>query len=126
LFLGWPPGTAKLVKLSASNVVTKELAYWEVTGQVRFRFPYRTTPEKAWYKRVMHKGYNERIELSGPGAGTAIVRAVDDNKEPVTKEVLLDARGFRIPEAAEGEVQIAHWLEFKLYDSLPYSALGLI
>ena len=126
LFLGWPPGTAKLVKLSASNVVTKELAYWEVTGQVRFRFPYRTTPEKAWYKRVMHKGYNERIELSGPGAGTAIVRAVDDNKEPVTKEVLLDARGFRIPEAAEGEVQIAHWLEFKLYDSLPYNALGLI
>ena len=74
----------------------------------------------------MHKGYNERIELSGPGAGTAIVRAVDDNKEPVTKEVLLDARGFRIPEAAEGEVQIAHWLEFKLYDSLPYNALGLI
>jgi hypothetical protein len=126
LFLGWPPGTAKLVKLSASNVVTKELAYWEVTGQVRFRFPYRTTPEKAWYKRVMHKGYNERIELSGPGAGTAIVRAVDDNKEPVTKEVLLDARGFRIPEAAEGEEQIAHWLEFKLYDSLPYNALGLI
>ena len=126
LFLGWPPGTAKLVKLSASNVVTKELTYWEVTGQVRFRFPYRTTPEKAWYKRVMHKGYNERIELSGPGAGTAIVRAVDDNKEPVTKEVLLDARGFRIPEAAEGEEQIAHWLEFKLYDSLPYNALGLI
>ena len=126
LFLGWPPGTAKLVKLSASNVVTKELTYWEVSGQVRFRFPYRTTPEKAWHKRVMHKGYNERIELSGPGAGTAIVRAVDDNKEPVTKEVLLDARGFRIPEAAEGEVQIAHWLEFKLYDSLPYNALGLI
>ena len=135
LFLGWPPGTAKLVKLSASNVVTKELAYWEVTGQIRFRFPYRTTPEKAWYSRVMHKGYNERIEvfqkdISGnpiPGTGVLkVVRAVDGNKEPVTKEVLLDEEGFRMPEYPPGEPQIAHWLEFKLYDSLPYNALGLI
>ena len=124
LFLGWPPGTAKLVKLSASNVVTKELTYWEVTGQVRFRFPYRTTPEKAWYKRVRHEGYYERITVSG--GGTKIVRAVDDNKEPMTRKVLLDAQGFRLAEAAEGEEQIAHWLEFKLYDSLPYNALGLI
>ncbi len=123
-FLGWPPGTAKLVKLSASNVVTKELAYWEVTGQVRFRFPYRTTPEKAWYKRVRHEGYYERMTVSG--GGTKIVRAVDDNKEPMTRKVLLDAQGFRLAEAAEGEEQIAHWLEFKLYDSLPYNALGLI
>lgn len=124
LFLGWPPGTAKLVKLSASNVVTKELAYWEVTGQVRFRFPYRTTPEKAWYKRVRHEGYYERVTVSG--GETKIVRAVDDNKEPMTRKVLLDAQGFRLAEAAEGEEQIAHWLEFKLYDSLPYNALGLI
>ena len=123
-FLGWPPGTAKLVKLSASNVVTKELAYWEVTGQVRFRFPYRTTPEKAWYKRVRHEGYYERVTVSG--GGTKIVRAVDDNKEPMTRKVLLNAQGFRLAEAAEGEEQIAHWLEFKLYDSLPYNALGLI
>jgi hypothetical protein len=124
LFLGWPPGTAKLVKLSASNVVTKELAYWEVTGQVRFRFPYRTTPERAWYKRVRHEGYYERVTVSG--GGTKIVRAVDDNKEPMTRKVLLDAQGFRLAEAAEGEEQIAHWLEFKLYDFLPYNALGLI
>ena len=124
LFLGWPPGTAKLVKLSASNVVTKELTYWEVSGQVRFRFPYRTTPEKAWHKRVRHEGYYERVTASG--GSTKIVRAVDDNKEPMTRKVLLDAQGFRLAEAAEGEEQIAHWLEFKLYDSLPYNALGLI
>lgn len=125
-FLGWPPGTAKLVKLSASNVVTRQLAYWEVTGQIRFRYPYRTTPEKAWYKRVRHEGYYERIDLSGPGAGSKIVRAVDDNKEPMTRKVLLDAQGYRLAEPPEGEPQIAHWLEFKIYDSLPYNALGLI
>jgi hypothetical protein len=126
LFLNWPPGTAKLMKLSASNVITKDLAYWEVTGQIRFRYPYRTTPEKAWYARARHEGYYERIELSGPGAGTAVVRAVDGNKEPMTRKVLLDAQGFRLAEPEEGEELIAHWLEFQLYDSLPYNELGLI
>lgn len=126
IFLGWPPGTAKLMKLSASNVPNDQGGYWEVSAQIQFRYPYRTTPEKAWYSRVRHEGYYERVELSGPGAGTKVVRAVDANKEPVTKPVLLDGSGFRIPGVEPGEVQTAHWLEFKLYDSLPYSALGLL
>lgn len=126
IFLGWPPGTAKLMKLSASNVPNDQGGYWEVSAQIQFRYPYRTTPEKAWYSRVRHEGYYERVELSGPGAGTKVVRAVDANKEPVTKPVLLDESGFRIPGVEPGEVQTAHWLEFKLYDSLPYSALGLL
>lgn len=126
IFLGWPPGTAKLMKLSASNVPNDQGGYWEVSAQIQFRYPYRTTPEKAWYGRVRHEGYYERVEAVGPGAGTRIVRAVDANKEPVTKPVLLDESGFRIPGVEPGEVQTAHWLEFKLYDSLPYLALGLL
>jgi hypothetical protein len=126
IFLGWPPGTAKLMKLSASNVPNDQGGYWEVSAQIQFRYPYRTVPERAWYSRVRHEGYYERVELSGPGAGTKVVRAVDANKEPVTKPVLLDASGFRIPGVEPGEVQTAHWIEFKLYDSLPYSALGLL
>lgn len=126
IFLGWPPGTAKLMKLSASNVPNDEGGYWEVSAQIQFRYPYRTTPEKAWYGRIRHEGYYERVELSGPGAGTKVVRAVDSNKEPVTKPVLLDENGYRIPGVEPGEQQTAHWLEFKLYDSLPYSALGLL
>ncbi len=126
IFLGWPPGTAKLMKLSASNVPNDQGGYWEVSAQIQFRYPYRTTPERAWYGRVRHEGYYERVEATGPGAGTRIVRAVDANKEPVTKPVLLDGNGFRIPGVEPGEVQTAHWLEFKLYDSLPYLALGLL
>ena len=126
IFLEWPPGTAKLMKLSASNVPNDQGGYWEVSAQIQFRYPYRTTPEKAWYGRVRHEGYYERVEATGPVAGTRIVRAVDANKEPVTKPVLLDENGFRIPGVEPGEVQTAHWLEFKLYDSLPYSALGLL
>ena len=135
IFLGWPPGTAKLMKLSASNVPNDQGGYWEVTAQIQFRYPYRTTPENAWYARVRHEGYYEAIEVFSkdpngdpiPGTGVVkIVRAVDKNKEPMTKPVLLDEEGFRMPVADRGQPQPAHWLEFKLYDSLPYSALGLL
>jgi len=127
LFAGWAPGTARLTKFAAVNVTTKEQAYWEVTAQFQFRFPYRTTAEKAWYSRRRHEGYYERIQLPGPGnTGTKIVRAVDGNKEPVTKPVLLDAQGFRIQTDEPGQPVVANWLEFKKFDTLPFNALGLL
>lgn len=126
IFLDWPPGTARITKYAASNVTTKDQAYWEITAQIQFRFPYRTTAEKAWYSRNRHEGYYERIDLSGPGAGSRIVRAVDGNKEPVTKPVLLDENGYRIPAGEPGQAVQAIWLEFKRFDQLPFNALGLL
>jgi hypothetical protein len=127
-FLGWPPGTAKLMKLSASNVVTPQLAYWEVTGQIRFRYPYRTTNEKAWYRRTRHQGFYKKIEIDDPAnpgeKKNIIVRALKGG-EPTNRPVLLDANGFEIPQTEGQQVQ-AHWLEFKIYNPLPYGALGLL
>lgn len=120
-FLGWPPGTAKLMKLSASNVIDKTIGYWEVNAQIQFRYPYRTTPDKAWYARVRHEGYYERVDMTGPSASSRIVRAVDGNKEPVQRKVLLDEEGYRLADGAD-----PYWLEIKLYDSLPFNALGLL
>jgi hypothetical protein len=122
-FLGWPPGTAKITKLSASLVHSEDMGYWEITAQIQFRYPYRTTPDKAWYARVRHEGFYEKIDV---GTKKAIVRAVDGNKEPMTRKVLLDNNGYRLQPPAEGEQQNAVWLEFKLYDSLPFNALGLL
>ena len=122
-FLGWPPGTAKITKLSASLVHSEEMGYWEITAQIQFRYPYRTTPDKAWYARVRHEGFYEKIDV---GTKKVIVRAVDGNKEPMTRKVLLDNNGYRLQPPAEGEQQNAVWLEFKLYDSLPFNALGLL
>lgn len=118
-FLGWPPGTARITKLSASNVLDTDFGYWEVTASIQFRYPYRTTPDKAWYKRTLHQGFYERVDIAG--GGFRIVRAADKEKKPVTKPVMLDASGYRL---ADGGVP--HYLEFQIFDSLPYNALGLI
>jgi hypothetical protein len=117
-FLGWPPGTARVVKYSGSNVYDATFGYWEVTATIQFRFPYRTTADKAWYSRVRHEGFYEKVTV---GSGTAIVRAADERGEPVTKPVLLDEDGYRVTDPAN-----TYWLEFKKYDSLPFNALGLL
>lgn len=120
IFLGWPAGTARIVKFSASNVIDRNLGYWEVTATIQFRYPYKTTPDKAWYKRILHQGFYERVDLTGP-ANTRIVRAVDQDQMPMNKPVMLDADGYRLAEGAT-----PHYLEFKVFDSLPFSVLGLI
>jgi hypothetical protein len=120
-FLGWPPGTVT-VELSAQNVYDREIGYWKVRGVFYCRRPYRTTSDKAWYARWRHEGFYERVDNAGPGAaGSRIIRAVDGNKEPVTKPVLLDKDGYRIAAGSN-----AYWIENQLYGSLPFNDLGLI
>jgi hypothetical protein len=111
-FLGWPPGTCKLMKLSAQNVIDANFGYWQVTGVFQFRFPYRTTPDKAWYARYVSMGLKQK-DSSGK-----LVPVVDDNKEPTSTPQYLDENG--------RQTTTPYWIERKLYGSLPYNALGLI
>lgn len=114
-FASYPPGTARLVKYNAElKWDDTDNGYWDVSATIQFRYPYNTTNEKAWYARVRHEGYYEKV-------GSIIVRAVDDHQEPVTKPVLLKADGTR-----ETDPEAAVWLEFKKYQPLTYSSLGLI
>jgi hypothetical protein len=57
----------------------------------------------------------------GSGYGTRVRRAVDGDKEPVQKPVLLKLNGTR--EEIENN---ALWIETRRYGALPYNALGLI
>ena len=115
-FNGWPPGTARLTKLKAKSVSDSLAAYWNVSASIRFRYPYRTTAAKAWYSRIRHEGFYERLT-----AGGAIVRACDGYKRPVQKKILLKENGTR-----ETDPNNTFWLEIQKYDSLPFSALGLL
>lgn len=193
LFAGFAAGVAKLTKMSARQNWAKGCgAYWEVTANVVFRYPWRTDPYRAWYARVRHEGFYERqgtkmiigapdqsfgvnawgyltinnrtgaitgavlvnggsgytsspsvtitggsgtvtatvgngrvtglsVVASGSGNTAYVVRAVDDNDEPVTKPVLLDPGGFRLYNTSD-----AFWQEWQLYKHLPYSVLGLL
>lgn len=140
IFLGWPPGTAKLMKLRANGVASPDVpggGYYQVTAVIQFRYPYRTTPERAWYSRVRHEGYYKRVfknfdENGVPiGFETIVVRATRAG-EPTAKPVLLSVGGFEIkptdpPEENRAPPPIqAYWLETKLYEPLPYNALGLL
>lgn len=112
-FAGWPPGTCRFVGYTAKRGFSGDAEYWDVNAKFQFREPYRTTPARAWYARARHEGFFIKD-------GTKIKRAFDGNKEPTVKPVLLKADGTR-----ETDQDNAVWLEFQLFDSLPFAALGM-
>lgn len=117
-FLGWPAGTGRLMDYQANKTFTNGIGgFWKVSATIQFREPYRTTPDKAWYKRVRHEGY-----LVRDTAGDEPHIAWDEKtKTPVTKPILLTEDGTR-----ETDPDNAYWIEFQTLNSLPFSTLGLI
>ena len=116
-FLGWPPGTARLVGFSAKS----EFAYgssiggWNVTARIQFRAGLAgATDAQAWYKRWRHEGYYVK-------KGSIVVRATDSLGQEVAKPVLLKADGTQ-----ETDPDAAVFYYTQVYGSLPYSGLGLV
>ena len=118
-FLGWPPGTARLVGFSAKNAFLAGAPNerWDVTARIQFREPYaNTTPAQAWYKRWRHEGLYVRDTVGGPRR-----RAVDGQQQEMTKPVLLKINGIE-----ETNPDNAVFIHTQVYGSLPYAGLGLI
>ena len=114
-FQGFAPGTGRLVGFNAKQKFSSQFGgYWNVDARIQFRYPFTTTFARAWWARVRHEGYNEK-------RGGIVGRATDDYGDPTVTPVLLKSDGTR-----ETNINNAHYLEFQLYDSLPYNALGLL
>lgn len=116
-FLGWPPGTARLVDYQASKrmVYTGAVEPWDVTAKIQFREPYAgTTAEQAWWCRWRHEGLYVRV-------GNLICRARDHLGQERAKPVLLKADG-----TEETDPDAAVFIHTQVYDSLPYASLGLL
>ena len=116
-FLGWPPGTARLVGFSAKNAFLAGAPNerWDVTARIQFREPFaNTTPAQAWYKRWRHEGLYIKD-------GAIVRRATDAQGQEMTKPVLLKLDGTQ-----ETNPDNAYFFHTQVYGSLPYSALGLI
>lgn len=129
-FAGWPPGTGKIMDLRGNNVIGDPtnggFGYWNAVLKVQFRIPYRTTPDKAWYARVRHEGFYERVQAEGPPDPNGnyphvIMRMVDQNKQPISRPFGLDQTGKKVT-----NVNNTYWREFKLYNPLPYNFLGFL
>jgi hypothetical protein len=128
-FLGWPPGTARLVGFSAKNQFkfNMPLEQWDVTARIQFRRPYMgATAAQAWYKRWRHEGLYVRVPTQAQIDDEVDpllwpwMRARDPMGQEVTKPVLLKEDGTQ-----EFNPDNAVFKYTKLYGSLPYSALGL-
>jgi hypothetical protein len=117
VFLGWAPGTARLIGFSAKNQFKYGAANeaWDVTARIQFREPFAgTLPSQAWYKRWRHEGLLIKD-------GGIIRRATDQFGQEETKPVLLTVTGER-----ETDPDAAYFFHTQVCGSLPYSALGLI
>ena len=121
-FLGYPAGVASMKSYSAVMQYYEDSdAYWEITAQIQFRVTIKTTPDRAWWKRIRHEGYYCYVD-DPFNPGTLIkVRARDANGEPTTRPVLLKEDGTQ-----ETDPTKAFWLEKQTKLALPYNALGLL
>jgi hypothetical protein len=116
-FYSFAPGTARLISAPGKLVGSGGNLYWQVTARFKFRYPYNTTAEKAWYARVLHEGF--RVKETGSGD---LIHATDEAGNKVVTPVPINSLGFQIA-AADAEDD-SEWLEFKRYKSLPFNALG--
>lgn len=118
-FLGWPPGTARLVGFAGKNRYKygQPQEQWTVTARVQFRPGLMgATDAQAWYKRWRHEGMYVRDSVGGP-----IYRARDVNGLETSRPVLLDADGI-----LETDPSSALFKYTQVYGSLPYANLGLV
>ncbi len=116
-FLGWPPGTARLVGFQAQNRFRfgAPLELWDVTARIQFRYPYMgATPEQAWYKRWRHEGMYVNVD-------GVIQRARDPLGAEVSRPVLLKEDG-----TLETNPAAALFKYSKTFGVLGYSGLGLL
>lgn len=116
-FLGWPPGTARLVGFQAKNRFKfgAPLELWDVTARIQFRDAFMgATAEQAWYKRWRHEGIYVKVD-------GVIQRARDPLGQETTRPVLLKADGTQETNAAAALFKYT-----KVFGSLAYSGLGLL
>lgn len=115
-FLGFAPGQGLIKSVSATEQTYDETDYAEVITTILFRTPYNTTADKAWFKRIPHKGYLERTTTD---ADELITHAKDQTRQPVVSPVWLDNSGVKLE---PGDAKT--FLEFQVYPQTAFSNLG--
>jgi hypothetical protein len=116
-FIGFPPGTLRIANIGADEqFYTDEngnsIPFWSVQVEIHARKPYRTTPDKAWWKRYRHEGFYVK-------SGSQNVRAVDGNKEPVSQPVQLDEDGNKLADQTQST-----WVQRQVFAPVSFASMG--
>jgi hypothetical protein len=118
VFLGFAAGLGRMTQFNAVQQYDETFGgYYTVTAGVQFRWPYNTTANKAWWSRVRHEGFMVR---KTPDDEPERAKDRKENKE-TSQPVLLKPDG-----TEQTDPEQADWLEFQIYQPLPYNALGLV
>lgn len=128
-FMGFAPGVLRIASISSDEQFYTDqdgnsLPYWSVQVEIHARKPYRTTPQRAWWKRVRHEGYYVRTGFDSTEGTIESARATDANGMDVSQPVLLALDGTALP-IPEDEFQITPiWLEFPVFDDVSFASMG--
>lgn len=113
-FMGFAAGVVRVHNISAKIVYADDLTYWNVTVQFHFRYPVKTTAERAWWKRLRHEG---TVALNADGEPE---RITDANGEIKGGKTMLREDG-----TIETDPDIAHWVEFQVFRTTDLNGMGL-
>jgi hypothetical protein len=119
-FRGRPAGSLLMWDMEAEDVTTEDFYYWVLHCQIAYKSPAPgSTPERAWYLRLLAQGYRVKVTLFG---ATKTGPATDERGNRSTKPVLHDTTsGAVIRDNAS-----AQWYEFETKNSLPFNSIGLL
>ncbi len=112
-FLGVPAGQAKVASLSASSVYERGIFYYKGNFEIHFR-------REGWALQILDQGYHELDTVTGKYK--IIVDAL--TSIPKSSPTPLNGNGFAVDFNSLGAVP--HYLTFKVYKELPFSALPIV
>lgn len=116
-FLNFPAGVIKVMDVRARNIFTEDFEYWNASVTVQSRQPLRaSSPEKAWFKRVMLKGF-----LVKDGNGD-----VRPARNPVTNELETSQVRLKPDGTRETDPTKAHFIEVKTVEKIALNSLNLL
>lgn len=116
-YIGFSPGVLRIASIGADEQFFtdedgNDLPYWSIQVEIHARKPYRTTNAKAWWARYRHEGFYVK-------SGNNVVRAVDDNKEPVSQPVQLAVNGTKLADQTQ-----ATWVERQIFATVSFASMG--
>lgn len=114
---GFEPGQVKLTAISAQRAIENRRIYWRVSYEFHFR-------RDTWKLKILDRG---KRKIAGSPDFLAYINARDENgtelhDTPVTEPVPLDGNGGELLGPSPNTV---HYLEFDVYKSRSFAALGL-